>query len=193
MKKKFLYTAIIVAGLLGAGIAGLVLNYGLPAVQLMAALGIDAAYEKLFENTPEQDSRYTSDAVAQKDIRLCRKVSTRFVHSVMPRQTCYREVIAAAGEPALCTSEEIVEYIGEEYCYALLAGATGDESFCLRISSSEASSAYDDCYQELALKHNDTRYCLKLTEDWQQESCLASTAAKKEYDSAGGQQAVLPK
>ncbi|MGD9642904.1 MAG: hypothetical protein AB7V08_09210 [Elusimicrobiales bacterium] len=181
MIKKIAYAAMVLAGLLGAVFLGLSLKYSPDAVLLASALAADAVYERLFVNSPEEDARHISLAVAQKDIRLCRKVSDRYVHSVMPRQTCYREVVKAVSDPGICGNAEIAEYIGEEHCYAILAAATGDASFCERIGG-EALSTRSDCYEGLALKKNDPGFCLKVPEEHRREYCRERCAAKKKYD-----------
>lgn len=169
------------AGLLGAVIIGLSLKYSPDVVLLASALAVDGVYVRLFVNSPEEDARYISRAVAQKDTSLCRKVSTRYVHSTMPRQTCYREVVKAVGDPGICANEEILEYIGEEHCYAILAVATGDESLCERIGGGP-DSMRGDCYEALALENNDSRFCLKISGKQEREYCLERCAAKKKYD-----------
>ena len=181
MKKKIVYAVMALAGLLGAVILGLSLKYSPAAVLLASAFAVDAVYVRLFVNSPEQDARYIARAVARKDLRLCRKVSDRYVHSTMPRQTCYREVVKAVSAPGICKNEEIAEYIGEEHCYAILAVATGDDSLCERIGG-DPDSIRGDCYEALALERNDSRFCLKIPVGQEREYCLERTAAKKKYD-----------
>jgi len=178
MKKKIIYAALALTGLLGAVIIGLSLKYSPAAVLMASALAADAVYVRLFVNSPEQDARYISRAVAQKDASLCRKVSARYVRSEIPRQTCYREVVKAISDPGICAKKEIVEYIGEEHCYAILAVATGDESLCERIGG-EPDSIRGDCYEALALENNDSRFCLKISGKEEREYCLERCAAKK--------------
>jgi hypothetical protein len=181
MKKKIVYAAMALAALLGAVVIGLSLKYSPAAVLLAAALAADNVYVRLFVNSPEEDARYISRAAAQKDPSLCRKVSTRYVHSTMPRQTCYRDVVKAVAAPGICKNAEIVEYIGEEHCYSILAVATGDDSLCERIVG-EPNSIRGDCYEALALENNDFRFCLKIPDGQEREYCLERTAAKKKYD-----------
>jgi hypothetical protein len=181
MRKKIVYAAMALTGLLGAVIIGLSLKYSPAAVLMASALAADAVYVRLFVNSPEQDARYISRAVAQKDASLCRKVSARYVRSEIPRQTCYREVVKAISDPGICAKKEIVEYIGEEHCYAILAVATGDESLCERIGG-EPDSIRGDCYEALALENNDSRFCLKISGKEEREYCLERCAAKKKYD-----------
>lgn len=181
MKKKIIYAVMTLAAMLGAVIIGLSLKYS-PDVLLMAsALAVDAAYVRLFENTPGEDAQYISLAAAQKDMRLCRKVSTRYVHSVMPRQTCYREAVKAVADPGVCKNAEIVEYIGEEACYAILAVAAGDDALCERIEDGPDSMRWD-CYEALALEKNDPRFCLKVPDRQRRRFCQEQCAAKKKYD-----------
>jgi len=181
MIKKIIYAAMVLAALLGAVVIGLSLKYSPDAVLLASALAADAVYERVFVNSPEEDARYIARAVAQKDAGLCRKVSTRYVHSTIPRQTCYREVVKAIGDPGICAKAEIVEYIGEEHCYAILAVATGDDSLCERIGG-EAVAARSDCYEGLALEKNDPGFCLKVPEEQRRKYCRERCAAKKKYD-----------
>jgi|GEM_PF-2621787 len=181
MKKKIIYAAMALAALLGAVVIGLSLKFSPDAVLLASALAADAVYARVFVNSPEEDARHIARAVAQKDAGLCRKVSDRYVHSVMPRQTCYREVVKAVGDPGICTNGEILEYIGEEHCYAILAVATGDESLCERIDG-DPDSIRGDCYEALALENNDPRFCLKISGKQEREYCRERCAAKKKYD-----------
>lgn len=185
MKKKIVYAVMSLAGLLGAVILGLSLKYSPAAVLLASALAVDNVYVRLFVNSPEEDARYISRAVAQKDILLCRKVSARYIHSTMPRQTCYREVVKAVSAPGICKNAEVAEYIGEEHCYAILAVSTGDDSFCGLIGG-EPGSIRGDCYEALALERNDARFCLKISVGQEREYCLERTAAKKKYDESPG-------
>lgn len=181
MKKNIGYAVMALAGLLLAVILGLSLKYSPAAVLLASALAVDNVYVRLFVNSPEEDARHISRAVARKDIRLCRKVSSRYVHSAMPRQTCYREVVKAVSAPGICKNAEIVEYIGEEHCYAILAVATGDDSLCERIGG-EPGSIRGDCYEALALENNDCRFCLKITDAQERKYCRERCADKKKYD-----------
>jgi len=181
MKKKIIYAAMALAGLLGALSVGLSLKYSPDAVLLASALAADAVYVRLFVNSPEEDARYISLAAAQKDTSLCRKVSVRYVRSEIPRRTCYREVVKAVADPGICANAEIAEYIGEEHCYAILAVATGDEALCERIGG-EPESIRGDCYEALALENNDSRFCLKISGRQEREYCQERCAAKKKYD-----------
>lgn len=179
--KKIVYFLLTAAGLLAAVFAGLSLKYSPDAVLMASALAADAVYVKLFENTPEEDALYTARAVAEKDLRLCRKVSGRYIRSAFPRVTCYREVVEAVADPAICRDEEIVEYIGEEQCYIALAVSTGDAGLCERVTGGD-SGMRDECYYHLALEKTDPGYCGKISESLQREFCLESCAEKKKYD-----------
>lgn len=160
---------------------------------MASALALDAVYVKLFENTPEEDALYTARAAAEKDLRLCRKVSARHVRLDFPRQTCYREVVKAVADPAICRNEEIIEYLGEEQCYITLAVATGDAALCERKTGGDYGMR-NECYFRLALAKNAPGYCGKISESLQREYCLEQYAAKKKYDEkrAAGTLPVLP-
>ncbi|KAF0126649.1 MAG: hypothetical protein FD189_886 [Elusimicrobia bacterium] len=183
--KKLVYSLLAAAGLLAAVVGGLCLKYSPAGVMMSAVLAYDAVYVKLFENTPEEDALYTARAVSEKDLRLCREVSARYIRSTFPRVNCYREVVTAVADPAICREEEIMEYIGEEQCYITLAVSTGDAGLCERVTGGD-SGMRDECYFDLAREKNDAGFCGKLSESLQREFCLESCAAKKEYDESPG-------
>ncbi|MEW5905471.1 MAG: hypothetical protein AB1734_01685 [Elusimicrobiota bacterium] len=183
--KKLGYSLAAAAGLLAAVFAGLSLKYSPDAVLMASALAADAVYVKLFVNTPAEDAGYIAEAVSKKDLRLCRKVSTRYVHSVMPRQTCYREVLKAVADPGICREAEVMDYIGEGQCYALLAAVTGDAALCER-KAGDDSGPPDNCYYDMALTRNDPAFCRKVSDPRQREYCLEQCAAKKKYDDSRG-------
>ncbi|MDT8286764.1 MAG: hypothetical protein RQ748_06615 [Elusimicrobiales bacterium] len=187
------YSLLVAAGLLAAVVGGLCLKYSPAGVMMSAVLAFDAVYVKLFENTPEEDALYTARAAAEKDLRLCRKVSARYVRSAFPRVTCYREVVEAVGDPAICRDEEIIEYIGEEQCYITLAVSTGDAALCERVAGGD-SGMRNECYFSLALEKNDPGFCGKISGSLQREYCLESCSEKKRYDEkiAAGTLPVLP-
>lgn len=173
------------AGLLAAVVIGLSIKYSPAAVLLSSALAVDAVYTKLFENTPEEDARYIERAVERKDPSLCGKVSARYVHSVMPRQTCYREVIMALADPAVCADKDVAELMPEEECIPLVAAVTGDGTLCER--SYENYAGYrDNCYYGLALAKNDSGTCRKISDPETKSYCLKQCAEKKKYDENRG-------
>lgn len=178
---RVVYYLLAAAGLLAAAAAVLSVKYSPAAVLMASALAADAVYVKLFENTPEEDALYTARAAAEKDLRLCRKVSGRYVRSDFPRRICYREVVKAVAAPGICREAEVMEYIGEGQCYALLAAVTGDAALCERKAGDDAGPP-DNCYYDMALARNESGFCLKISESEQREYCLEQCAAKKEYD-----------
>lgn len=192
-RKKVLYPLMVAAGLLAAVVIGLSIKYSPAAVLLSSALAVDAVYTKLFENTPEEDALYIKQAVERKDPALCGKVSARYVHSVMPRQTCYREVIMALADPAVCADKDVAELIPEEECIPLVAAVTGDGTLCER--SYENYAGYrDNCYYGLALAKNDSGSCRKISDPETKRYCLEQCAKKKKYDEdrASGPAPLIP-
>lgn len=183
--QRVVYSLLAAAGLLAAVFAGLSLKYSPDAVLMASALAADAVYVKLFENTPEEDALYIERAVSEKDPSLCRKVSARYVRSAFPRVTCYREVVKAVADPGICRDEEIIEYIGEGQCYALLAAVTGDAALCERKTGDDTAPP-DNCYYDMALARNESRFCLKIPDTRQREYCLEQCASKKKYDESRG-------
>lgn len=180
-RKKIIYLLLAVVGLPAAVIAGLCVKYSADAVLMASALAGDAVYARLFENTPEEDARYIEQAMERKDPALCGKVSARYVHSVMPRQTCYREVIMAVADPAVCADKDVAELIPEEECIPLVAAVTGDGTLCER--SYENYAGYrDNCYYGLALGKNDPGSCRKISDPETKKHCLEQCSKKKKYD-----------
>ncbi len=191
--QRVIYSLLVAAGLLAAVVGGLCLKYSPAGVMMSAVLAYDAIYVKLFENTPEEDAAYTARAVSEKDLSLCRKVSARYVRAEFPRQTCYREVVRAVSDPAICRDAEIMEYVGEDLCYALLAAFTGDRTLCERDFEDNAGFR-DNCYYDMALARNEPAFCRKVSEPHQREYCLEQCAAIKKYEEkrVSGQLPVLP-